>query len=599
MSFGQTIDQSNGTTLMGGYVNVVNATNALGQSITAGVTGSMTKIKVRVKNESSTFVAGSFQMRIFSGNGYGGTLLNTTTFPISTAPTSSGWDELDITLSSPLDITSGNFYTLDFKGIGSANVNMHSTGNNYANGGYYFNQDNFSYGNSDLWFRTYVIAAPDPCWTTIAAGSYHNLAIAQNGTLWAWGENNYGQLGDNTTTNRIIPTQIGTSADWSSIAGGLYHSLAIKTDGTLWTWGYNGNGELGDNTTTDKIIPTQIGVATNWYSIVGGTFYSLAIKTDGTLWAWGANSSGQLGDNTTTSKIIPTQIGVATNWSSIAGGAFHSLAIKTNGTLWTWGYNGDGQLGDNTTTDKIIPTQIGAATNWSSLAAGGFHSLAIKTDGTLWAWGRNYYGQLGGNTITEIFIPTQIGTATNWYSIAGGTDHSLAVKTDGTLWAWGRNYYGQLGDNTTTDKIIPTQIGAATNWSSVSGGSFHSLATKKDHALWAWGYNGYGQLGDGTSADKNIPTDIDCPAAILSITNFDVSENIIVYPNPTNGNVNIMVNNLTNVSVSVYDLNGRTILNKELSANENTVDISNFQTGMYLFRIKSSEGEVVKKVIKN
>ena len=599
-SFSQTIDQSNGTALIGGYVNIVNVTNALGQSITAGVSGSMTKIKVRVKNESSTFVSGNFQMRIFSGNGYGGTLLSTTTFAIATAPTSSGWDELDIILSTPIDITSGNFYTLDFKGIGTANVNMHSTGNNYANGGRYFNQDNSGYETSDLWFRTYVIAAADPCWSQISTGGSHSVAIAPNGTLWSWGYNNYGQLGLGDTTTRTAPTQIGTAINWQSVSCGGSHTLALKTDGTLWSWGYGSEGRLGlGNDSTNRNIPIQVGTDTNWQSVSSGGSHTLALKTDGTLWSWGNNFYGQLGLGDTTNRYAPIQVGADTNWQSVSGGSWHALAIKSNGDLWLWGKNDFGQLGLGDNAQRNIPAQLVTATNWQSISAGNENTLAIQTGGTLWSWGYNSNSQLGLGDINNRNIPTQVGTATNWQSVSSNLGlYRLAIKTDGTLWSWGSNNLGQLGLGDTMDRNTPVQVGTATNWQSVSCAAIHTVAVQTGGVLWSWGRNDYGQLGLGDTTQRNSPTEIEC-STVLSNESFEVSNHIKMYPNPTYNFVTVEVNNLTNVKLQVVDITGKILMNKALNSNSNNVDVQLFPSGMYLFKVSSNEGVSTSKIIKN
>ena len=244
------------------------------------------------------------------------------------------------------------------------------------------------------------------------------------------------------------------------IAAGEFHTVAIKTDGTLWAWGYNAYGQLGDGTTTNRHSPVQIGTGTDWAKVEAGKEYTVAIKTDGTLWAWGANYSGQLGDGTTTWRYSPVQIGSDTNWAKVAAGDRYTVAIKTDGTLWAWGDNYYGQLGDGTRTTRYSPVQIGTGTNWAKVAAGGAHTIAIKTDGTLWAWGYNYYGQLGdGTTTNRTSGPVQIGTGTNWAKVAAGWYHTVAIKTDGTLWAWGSNGDGQLGDGSTaTNRTSPVQI---------------------------------------------------------------------------------------------------------------------------------------------
>ena len=202
--------------------------------------------------------------------------------------------------------------------------------------------------------------------------------------LWSWGRNNYGQLGDNTITSKSSPVQtIAGGTNWKSVAGGWFHTAAIKTDGTLWLWGYNSSGQLGDNTITHRISPVQtIAGGTNWKSVAGGSYHTAAIKTDGTLWTWGRNDYGQLGDNTITNRSSPVQtISSGTNWKSVAGGWYHTAAIKTDGTLWLWGYNGTGQLGDNTVTHRSSPVQtISGGTNWKLVACGWNHTAAIKDD---------------------------------------------------------------------------------------------------------------------------------------------------------------------------------------------------------------------------
>ena len=336
-------------------------------------------------------------------------------------------------------------------------------------------------------------------------------ALFSSGGLWSCGFNGYGELGDNTTTNRSSPVQtVSAGTNWKSVAAGMYHTAAIKTDGTLWTWGRNNVGKLGDNTLDNKSSPVQtISAGTNWKLVAAGMYHTAAIKTDGTLWTWGWNNYGQIGDNTTTSKSSPVQtVASGTNWKSVSAAMYHTAAIKTDGTLWTWGWNNYGGLGDNTTAHKSSPVQtVASGTNWKSVAAGGLHTTAIKTDGTLWLWGYNGYGDLGDNTRIDKSSPVQtIAGGTNWKLVAAGQYHTAAIKTDGTLWLWGRNTYGQLGDNTTANKSSPVQtIAAGTNWKSVAAGQFHTTAIKTDGTLWTWGQNTYGKLGDNTTTSKSSP----------------------------------------------------------------------------------------------
>ncbi len=199
-------------------------------------------------------------------------------------------------------------------------------------------------------------------WKAIAAGNNHSLGIKVNGTLWSWGVNTQGQLGngsDSRRDRRNTPEQIGTDTNWELVSAGSGHSLAIKSDGTLWAWGYNKRGQLGDGTHTNKAQPVKIGFGSDWLFISAGDWQSFAIKSDGTLWAWGDNDNGQLGDGTKIHRNRPVQIGTSTRWKSVASGDNHTIGIKQDGTVWGWGYNYQGQLGCVTEgKDTSSPIQI-------------------------------------------------------------------------------------------------------------------------------------------------------------------------------------------------------------------------------------------------
>jgi alpha-tubulin suppressor-like RCC1 family protein len=252
--------------------------------------------------------------------------------------------------------------------------------------------------------------------------------------LWAWGMNTNGQLGTNNTSNYSSPvTTAGGGTNWKQVACANYHTAAIKTDGTLWNWGLNGSGQLGDNTVVSKLSPvTTAGGGTNWKQVACGYYHTAAIKTDGTLWTWGYNFyAGQLGDNTIANKSSPvTVVGGITNWSSISNGNRHSLGLRSSGLLYGWGYNTIGQVGDNTATQRNSPVLVsGGITNWSGVEGGGYHSLGLTSAGVAYAWGQNTNGHLGDNTTSVRSSPvTVVGGITTWAQVSGGQSHSAAIN---------------------------------------------------------------------------------------------------------------------------------------------------------------------------
>ena len=315
-----------------------------------------------------------------------------------------------------------------------------------------------------------VVAAP--VWETLSAGEYHSMALKTDGTLWAWGSNKYFQLGVDTGGDDYsdVLVQVGSDTDvWEAVSAGGYHTLALKSDGSLWAWGYNNHGQLGDGTIETRNVPTRVVSATDdWVAVSAEEYHTLALKSDGTLWAWGDNEYGELGVDTGDDDYSdePVQVGSADDWQAVSAGEYFSLGIKTDGTLWAWGANNVGQLGVDTGVDdhSDVPVQVGSDTDvWEAVSAGDRHSMALKADGSLWAWGSNINGQLGVETPEEKHVPTRVvSDADDWEAVSAGGQHTLAFKTDGSLWAWGWNVFGQLGVDIAAynHSNVPIQVGS-------------------------------------------------------------------------------------------------------------------------------------------
>jgi uncharacterized repeat protein (TIGR03803 family) len=332
-----------------------------------------------------------------------------------------------------------------------------------------------------------------------AAGDGHAMILRPDGTLWSFGYNADGQVGQGVTDSaqRPVPRQPLPGTQWLSIAAGGYHQAAVRTDGTLWIWGWNADGQLGDGTTITRSVPVQVGTGSNWLKVTAGRYHTIALRGDGTLWAWGYNSDGQMGNGvaSSTDQLLPAQIGTAADWADVVSGGYHILARKQNGTLWAWGYNFSGQLGDGSTTTRTTPVQIGTNTTWAKISAGGYHTVATRADGTLWAWGYNGLGQLGDGSFTSRTAPVQIAPASSWQDVNAGFYHTIAIRADRTLWSWGYNFNGQLGDGGTTDRNTPFQAGTADGWGRAFASYSSTLVSSSDGSLWSCGFGPRGGIG--------------------------------------------------------------------------------------------------------
>jgi len=355
-----------------------------------------------------------------------------------------------------------------------------------------------------------------------------NISYSGTKEFWAWGTGATGQLAQNNTTQYSSPKQIPGATWIGEVSTGLHNYngwIANKTDGELWACGDNNYGEAGQNSTTPGYSsPIQIPGTWGGTALTRGLNSRGAVKSDGTLWMWGRNRFGSLGQNQGVSNnqyslSSPTQVGTDATWTSTRGGLCQgywvTAAIKTDGTLWTWGANEKGALGINVTSEyarRSSPTQVGTDTTWSKLGNAGYNGFgAVKTDGTLWIWGNNEFGVLANSLAHDAHrsSPVQV-PGTTWANVTLAQGRVMATKTDGTLWAWGTNGHGTLGQNAPENSAYssPVQI-PGTNWhQDYFGVGEVAGALKTDGTAWTWGVNSNGHMGDGTTTSRSSPTQI-------------------------------------------------------------------------------------------
>jgi alpha-tubulin suppressor-like RCC1 family protein len=364
----------------------------------------------------------------------------------------------------------------------------------------------------------------------MAGGQEQTVFVMSDGSLWGMGDEGLGQLGQGfglTQTN--VPIQIVSNSVVTAVACGEAHTMFVESDGSLWAMGADDQGQLGDGTNVTHYFPEKV-VSSAVNGVAAGDFHSLYRTSVGSramtvsLLGMGDNQFGALGNATNSTKVetpvvIQSTPILSDEVVSFAGGYDHTLFAELNGELWALGYNSNGQLGNGGTMNEFSPVEI-ETNDVVAVAAGSFHSLFLKSDGELWAMGENVYGDLGDGTQTERHSPEQVGA--NVTTISAGYGFSLYIKTDGSLWGMGENDFGQLGDGAATNQFFPVQI-VASNVVAIAAGNIHSLFLKSDGSLWGMGLNENGQLGDGTYINRYAPIRIVPPPPSPVLTHVSIS----------------------------------------------------------------------------
>ena len=314
-------------------------------------------------------------------------------------------------------------------------------------------------------------------------------------------------------SDRYSPVAVSGLTGVTAVSAGGAHSLALKSDGTVWAWGSNTSGQLGDGSTTDRLAPVQVGGLSGVTAIAAGTDFSMALKNDGTVWTWGNGTSGQLGNGALASSASAVRAGDLTGIAAIAAGHDHALAMNTSNASWVWGGNSRGQLCIGNTTNYSSPVRIGIFV--TAISAGTQFTVALVRDslnGDVYACGANDSGQLGNGSTADSWSAVKIAMGSlNIAALAAGTDHVLALNIDGTVWAWGNNSAGELGNGTAINSSVPVQVSGLAGVQGIEAGYRNSFAETSSNAIFAWGNNSDGQLGDTTTTNRWSPEHITLP----------------------------------------------------------------------------------------
>jgi alpha-tubulin suppressor-like RCC1 family protein len=350
-------------------------------------------------------------------------------------------------------------------------------------------------------------------------------APAQAHESWgakAWGWNNHGQLGDGTSTGpeecgpakeacSVSPVEVKGLGGVTALAGGEAHSLALLENGTVVAWGDNTDGELGDGSTTGSDVPVPVKGLTGATAIAAGNGFSLALLNNGSVAAWGQGQFDELGDGKATNSEVPVAVSGLSEATAIAAGGRFGLALLKNGTVMSWGGNSHGQLGNGSTTASDTPVAVSGLNEVTAIAAGNNHALALLKDGTVMAWGENTLGQLGDGSEADSHVPVAVSKLSGVSAITAGLEHSIALLSNGTVTSWGGNEKGQLGDGTSTGPEMcgspptkacsktPVTVSGSSGTSAVAASSSGEFGlVLRSGFVDAWGANGDGQIGDGS-----------------------------------------------------------------------------------------------------
>ncbi len=342
----------------------------------------------------------------------------------------------------------------------------------------------------------------------------HSCFIREDHSVVCWGKNNAGQLGDESSENHSNPVDVaGIPTGTLAILTGGNFSCTLQDGGAALCWGKNDYGQLGDGTTINRLHPVDVRNTSEWISRFDtGNAFACALLGKGSVQCWGQNNAGQLGNGSEEDSILSVSVQrleQGTRFLSL--GSLHACAIRQQGDLVCWGDNVNGQLGDGTWISATTPVDVeGLDSNVQAVSAAESHTCALKTNGSVLCWGANVYGQLGNGTQADSKTAVQVSSLESGVkAISAGARHSCAILEGGSVVCWGNNVFGQLGDGTIETRTTPVNVqGLTSPAKEIQAGNLHTCTLLESNEVFCWGDNTYGQLGNGNFEGSLLPAPV-------------------------------------------------------------------------------------------
>jgi len=348
----------------------------------------------------------------------------------------------------------------------------------------------------------------------VSGGWDRSCGVTTDHRAYCWGNNSQGQLGDNTTINRVKPVAVAGGLSFLQVSAGFAASCGVTTDHRAYCWGANERGELGDGTTTQRLKPVAVAGGHLFRQVESNFQHSCGVTyPDNKAYCWGENTDGRLGDGTLTNRSKPAAVAGGLLFRQITAGYRHTCGVATDNRAYCWGLNSSGQLGDSTETyRRLKPRRVAAGTHrFLQVDAGAVSTCAVTTDNRALCWGDGRMGQIGNGRAYLSFWPRRVAGGLQFAKVTAADTHSCGTTTGNKAWCWGANYNGQLGDGTTTSSLTPVAVAGGFSFTQVSAGISHTCGRTPGSVAYCWGRNFTGQLGNGTKTVSLTPAPVAGP----------------------------------------------------------------------------------------